>query len=218
MANAVFPKGMEWLGGAGDWFNNKIKAILVDMDDAGPAAGAFKVTAVSNADPSTITTQAAHGLTTGDWVAIFGVGGATGVNGIWQVASAPTGTTFTVDLPAAPGAYTSGGYIADLSLQFLSQFVPTGGRVATSSALTSKTMVDGVFDAADISWPGVAGDATEAILIVHAADTEGAGDLADTAQRLISIHASVTGLPLAANPGTVNWTIPTTGLFSINPK
>lgn len=218
MANAVFPKGMEWLGGAGDWFNNKIKAILVDMNDAGPSAGAWVISNVTNADPTTVTIGSTTGMTAGDWVAVFGVGGATGVNGIWQVNTVPNSTTFTIDLPSAPGAYTSGGFVANLSKQFLSDFVASGGRVATSAALTGKTMTNGVFDANDISWPGVAGDATEAILIIHAADTEGGGDLADTAQRLLSFHASVTGLPLAANPGTVNWTIPANGLFSINPK
>lgn len=211
MANALFETAKTNFLGPWDWSVNKWKGILVDMDDAGPTVGAWKVSSVSNVVNPTITTPFAHGLLVGQTVAILGVQGATGANGVFTVASVPTGTTFTITLGVAPGAYVAGtGYIANLSLNFLSQFVPVAGRVATSTALASKTMDQpsaGVADAADIQWPGIAGDATEAVVLVRAAATDAAADDADSAQGLCAFYGSLSGLPLPLNPGTVTWTI-----------
>ncbi len=205
--NALFEKGREGFLGNFDWSANKYKAILVDMNDAGPAAGAWVITGVTNTVNPTITTSVAHGLNVGQKVAIFGVGGAVGVNGIFDVATVPTTTTFTVTLASAPGVYTSGGFIANLSLTFLSEFVPLAGRVATSAALNGKTITSGVADANDVSWSSVAGDPTEAVIIVRTAALDADPDLTDTAQSLVAFYGSLSGLPLPANPGTVNWTI-----------
>lgn len=203
--NSLFEKGREGFGAAEiDWDANKIRAILVDMNDAGPAAGACVITGVSNVVNPTITTSAAHGLAVGNVVTMFSVGGATGVNGVFTVASVPTSTTFTVTA-AAPGVYTSGGFVANLSLTFLSEFVPVAGRVATSAALTSKTNVGGVMDAADPTLTSVTGDPAEAIILVRAAAADADVDLADTAQRLIAFIDNATGLPVT--PGGSNITI-----------
>ena len=72
---------------------------------------ASSVTAVTNTVNPTITTSAAHNLVIGQTVVIAGVNGATGVNGTFVVATAPTANTFTITLAAAPGVYTSGGVV-----------------------------------------------------------------------------------------------------------
>ena len=204
--NALFEKGREGFGAADiDWDANKIKAVLVDMNDAGPALGAWVVTGVSNVANPTITTSAAHGLAVGNVVAIFSGGGAAGVKGNWVVASVPTGTTFTI-AAAAPGVYTSGGFIANLSLTFLSEFVPAGGRIATSAALASKTNSGGVLDAADVVFASVTGDPSEAIIIVRAAAADADADLADTAQRLIAFFHDGAGLPVTPGGSNINIT------------
>lgn len=203
--NAMFEKGREGFGAADiDWDANKIKAVLVDMNDAGPALGAYVITGVTNVANPTITTSAAHGLAVGNVVSIFSVGGAVGVNGVFTVASVPTSTTFTITA-SAPGAYTSGGFLANLSLTYLSEFVPAGGRIATSGALANKTNVGGVFDADDSVLSSVTGDPCEAILIVRAAAAEVDVDLADTAQRLIAFYSTGAGLPVT--PGGSNITL-----------
>lgn len=43
--------------------------------------------------------------------------------------------------------------------------VPAGARVAVSSALASKTITSGVFDAADVTFSAVTGDSVEAIVL-----------------------------------------------------
>lgn len=205
--NSLFEKGREGFGAAEiDWDANKIKAILVDMNDAGPALGAWVVTGVTNVANPTITTSAAHGLAVGNVVAIFNVGGAAGVNGNFTVATVPTATTFTITA-AAPGVYTSGGFVANLSLTFLSEFVPVAGRVATSGALATKTNVGGVLDAADVTLASVTGDPCEAIILVRAAAADADVDLADTAQRLIAFIDNGAGLPVTPSGSniTIAW-------------
>lgn len=205
--NALFDKGRQgFLEAAIDWLNAKIKAVLIDMNNAGPAAGAWVITAVTNTVNPTITTSAAHGLAVGNLVDIFSVGGATGVNGIFAVASVPTTTTFTITLAAAPGAYTAGGFIANLFKTYLSEFAPVAARTSTSGALTTKTSASGVADAADAVFAAVTGAQSEAIILVRAAalDTD-PSDLADTAQRLIAFIDTATGLPVT--PGGSNITV-----------
>ncbi len=75
-----------------------------------PLATSVNVSGVTAGSNPTITTSSAHGLNVGQTVLITGVGGATGVNGIWGVSTVPTSTTFTIGAPA-PGTYTSGGTV-----------------------------------------------------------------------------------------------------------
>jgi hypothetical protein len=65
------------------------------------------ITNATVANPSVITTNAAHGLATGDVVFISGVLGTTTVNGVRTV-TVLSSTTFSVGV-AGVGAYTSGG-------------------------------------------------------------------------------------------------------------
>jgi hypothetical protein len=55
--------------------------------------------------------------------------------------------------------------------------VAAGSRVATSSALASKTITNGVFDAADKTITAVTGDQFEAIIIYKHTGTEGTSPL-----------------------------------------
>jgi Ubiquitin-activating enzyme E1 FCCH domain len=81
------------------------------------------ITGVTNVSSPVITTSAAHGLQSGDMVAIHGVVGATGVNtgtgnnfnsGASLVKVLST-TTFTLPNVSAPGGYTSGGTVTLVS-------------------------------------------------------------------------------------------------------
>ena len=261
-----------------DWLDGKFKVYLVDMEDAGPSAGAWKISSISTGALSggyadvTVTTSAAHGLAVGNKIAIFGnVGpprtwltntmyppdsfvrptspngrrfknmetgfGSSGstqptwtagsrvyqndsgatwynegtdtnspVNGIRTVDVVPSTTTFTLAaFPNAPSTFTSYGYIANLSKTYLSEFVPSGGRVGVSDALTGKTVqANGALDCTDpyITVPSPA-DPSEVMLLVKTAALDADPDLADTAQRLIAYTDSASPLPLPANPGSV---------------
>jgi hypothetical protein len=94
--------------------------------------------------------------------------------------------------------------------QFLST-VSGSARVATSSALASKTETAGVFDAADITWTAVTGAQSEAILLE---DNDGG---ADSARQLIGYIDTATGLPVTPNGGdiSVSWDNGSSRIFKL---
>lgn len=55
--------------------------------------------------------------------------------------------------------------------------VPSGARVATTANLASKTATNGVFDAADTTFVGAAGDPSEAIIIYKDTGTASTSNL-----------------------------------------
>ncbi len=85
-------------------------------------------------------------------------------------------------------------YLADTSLytysashQFLTDFA-AGARVGTPQTLASKTFLNGVFDAADASFPTVTGPTVEAAIIVIDTGVE-------ATSRLVAYIDSAQGLP-----------------------
>lgn len=73
--------------------------------------------------------------------------------------------------------------------EFLSD-IPGGARLAVTANLASKTVVDGVFDAADISVPDAGGGATgEELIIYYHTGVE-------STSRLIALIDTATGLPI----------------------
>lgn len=87
----------------------------------------------------------------------------------------------------------TGVYTYSTSHEFLSSVT---GIVATSAALTSKTVALGVADAADVTFSGVTGATVEAVVIYK--DT----GVASTS-RLIAYIDTGTGLPVTPNGGDV---------------
>jgi hypothetical protein len=83
--------------------------------------------------------------------------------------------------------------------EFLSD-VASGGRVATSGNLASKTTTAGVADAADVTFTAVTGDQSEALVIYK--DTGSAAT-----SPLIAYIDTATGLPVTPNGAdiTVTW-------------
>lgn len=86
--------------------------------------------------------------------------------------------------------------------------VPSGARVATSSALASKTVALGVFDAADKTLTAVTGDQAEVVIIYKHTGTE-------STSPLIAYIDSGTNLPVTPNGGdiTIQWNA--SGIFAL---
>ena len=80
--------------------------------------------------------------------------------------------------------------------QYLSD-IPAAARVATSTALSGKTVTNGVADAADLTLSAVSGDPSEALVIYQDTGTEGTS-------RLIAYIDTATGLPVTPNGGDIN--------------
>ena len=80
---------------------------------SGPIPTAINISSSTNATPIVITTSAAHGLVTGDYVAIASHTTNTNANGVWQVGTIPTGTTFQI--LQMGGANTTGNGVGGAS-------------------------------------------------------------------------------------------------------
>lgn len=106
----------------------------------------------------------------------------------------PTNSNLVSDTINVVGVNLSGGgttYTYNAAHDFLDD-VPSGARIGTPQTLGSKTFADGVFDAADISFPSLSGDSIEALLLyVHTGS--------DATARLIALIRNAQGLPLTPN-------------------
>lgn len=76
----------------------------VSLGSAGSAVGLHLISGATNATPIVITVAANSGLKTGDRVAISGITGNTGANGIWTL-EAVTATTFRLLGSVGNGTY-----------------------------------------------------------------------------------------------------------------
>lgn len=73
-----------------------------------PTAEVLNVTDATYATPISIVTSVAHGLETGGYVTVAGVGGNTNANGLWTV-TVTASNAFTLDDSVGNAVYTSGG-------------------------------------------------------------------------------------------------------------
>lgn len=213
MSNALFEKGREaFLGpssGQINWTNDTIKAVLLDLNDIGKA-----ITGATNATPIVVTATA-HGFSNGDTVVISGVGGNTAANGRFKIANVATNTFELTNYStganvAGNGAYTSGGFAYNLTSNQNLSDITAGARVATSSALASKTVTNGTADAADITLTAVTGDPSEVVVIYKDTGTE-------STSKLIAWVDTATGLPVTPNGGdiTISWDNGTNKIFTL---
>lgn len=98
------------------------------------------------------------------------------------------------------------GYTFNSTHKFVSDVTGAGGTlVATSAALTSKTVASGVADAADVTFSSVAaGAAIPALIIFQSSAVTGGADVAATLQRLVAYLDTATGLPVTPNGQNIN--------------
>lgn len=87
-------------------------------------------------------------------------------------------------------------YTVNLSTHDNLDDVPSGARVATSSALSGKSVTAGVADASDVTLSAVTGDVSEALVIYKHTGTE-------STSRLIAYIDTATGLPVTPNGGDI---------------
>ncbi len=77
--------------------------------------------------------------------------------------------------------------------------VAAASRVAVSSAISGKTVTDGVANCSAITWSSVSGDPCEAIIFYKHTGTE-------STSRLICYIDNATGLPVTPNGGNITFT------------
>lgn len=172
MTNRLLEKGKEGLiDGTIDVDTNTMKLGLIDPATATTAIKA--ITGATNATPIVVTATA-HGFTNGDVVVVMNVGGNTAANNIWKIKNVATntfelasvldGTTNSV----GNGAYTSGGVAICLGPSASGDNLDdySGAIVGTSQTLTSPTVTNGKFGAANPSFPAIATGPTIRAMLV----------------------------------------------------
>lgn len=101
------------------------------------------------------------------------------------------------------------GYTANTAHKFVSDVTTAGGVIlATSGALTGKTAVGGVLDAADVTFTTPpASMSSHYVLIFQASAVGGGSDVAPEAQRLIAWIDTGNNFPITTNGAdvTIQW-------------
>lgn len=163
--------------GATSWTLTTISFTSSVSAPTGVAVTAFRgesinITAITNANPGSITTASNHGLVAGDGVYIRDVGGMTQLtNGFYTVNTAATNTLTVKDYntgvpvnTTAYGVYTTGGSvqfgdrIADIDNYYVVTAVATDSTESQSSSavnVVNNLYVNGSYNV--ISWSAVSG-------------------------------------------------------------
>lgn len=114
--------------------------------------GGVVTNVIPGATTTTITTQAAHGLSPNQVVYITGVQGITGLNGAFASVVTVTSTTFTI-ARATSGTWTSGGtvYLCTVA-SFSADAIGISSNAAVGAVTTTVTANSGVLVYNLISW------------------------------------------------------------------
>jgi hypothetical protein len=111
------------------------------------------------------------------------------------------------------------GYTYSSSHTTVSEVTGAGATLhATSGALASKTVTDGVFDAADVTLTTPSADTNDHSLLIFQASAVGGGaDVASSSQRVIAWIDTGTGIPIKPAGGdiTVVWDSGSNKIFSL---
>lgn len=100
----------------------------------------------------------------------------------------------------------TGVYTYSAAHEFLTSLT---GTVGTAPTLGTKTVTNGVFDAADPTWTAVSGSSAEALVVYI--DTGSAA----TSRLVAYIDTGITGLPVTPNGGDITLAINASGLFAL---
>ena len=128
---------------------------MTNVDSLPIPNGKITSAAKSGTTTTTITTESAHGLTTGDFVNVYGIGNTTdfpNVTTAVQVLSTPTTTTFTIIIAGAVTATSAGGFVSRQQGSLGIQGVATPVIAQASSTSTQLILVGSA------SWSLVIGD------------------------------------------------------------
>ena len=111
------------------------------------------------------------------------------------------------------------GYTYSSSHSTVSDVTGAGATLhATSSGLASKTVTNGVFDAADITFTTPSTNSNDhSLLVFQSSSSTGGADVASSSQRLIAWIDTGTGIPIKPAGGdiTVVWDSGANKIFSL---
>lgn len=110
------------------------------------------------------------------------------------------------------------GYTFAAANSFVSDVTTAGGVLnGTSAALSSVSVTNGVFNAANTTITTTANATNHGLLLFQSSAVTGGADVAATAQRVIAYYDTGTGLPIQPGTGStpVNWDTGTNKIFKV---
>jgi hypothetical protein len=178
MSNCLFGLGRnDFLTKQLGWTVDTFKATLLSMSTQ--AGKIYLVTSASNASPIVLGLSSTTGITSGDIVVVGGVGGNTAANGTWQVGTVVANTSISLltkldgNNSTGNGAYTSGGWIIDVSSAAVLSDI-SANSIGTDVSLTGETATLGVANASSWTWTGLTATKAWAVAIY---DSSASNDL-----------------------------------------
>lgn len=102
--------------------------------------------------------------------------------------------------------------LADYTYSATDEFIDdiiAGARVAISANLSTKTFVNGLFDADNLTFSSVTGDVAEAVVLYLHTGVE------STSRLIAYFDTGVTGLPVTPNGGDINLNFNASGIFQL---
>lgn len=160
MSNRMFDKGRQnFASGDLDWDANTFVLIPLKLDGTLTDAAVKAISAITTATPPVVTSTA-HGFTNGDIVVIRGAAGMLNANGTFKIGGVTTNTFTLLTLEGAnvvgTGTFSGTACVINLTAPtFYSDVdatICTGApTLTTAAALTSKTNVNGLVGAANVS-------------------------------------------------------------------
>jgi hypothetical protein len=213
MANSLFELARQkFLGATLDWDGQTFSAVLMDLTPTTSDAGVRQITSSTNATPIVVTTAVAHGFTTGDLVYVDGIATGTSGNGVWAITAA-SGSVFSLTDPvtganAVGNGVGAGGYCVNLGPSTSSDFwddldAALVGGASGKVNLTSPTIVNGVADAADVTFTAITGNSVEAVGIIRDTGTAGTSEMVAiiTGKQIVVANTTLTaGTTLLVEP------------------
>ena len=180
MSNRFFDKGRQFFtSGDIDWDADTFCLMPHRIDGTLTDTCVKAITGITTATPPVVTSTA-HGFSNGDIVVQRGVGGMLNANGTFKAAGVATNTYNLTTLDGqnvvGTGTYTSGGCAVNLTLaDFYDDFdgtLCTGApALAAAAALASKTNVNGLISAANVSGITLNDTCHAVILIKNVSNT-----------------------------------------------
>lgn len=156
MSNCLFGLGRQNIGNKAIAFNaDTFKATLLTM--ASQAGKIYTVTSASNATPIVLGISNTTGLTAGDIVVVGGVGGNLAANGTWQIGAVVLNTSISLltkidgNNSTGSGAYTSGGWVLDVSSANVLTDVSANSS-GTDPTLSGVTNTLGIINSSSFTW------------------------------------------------------------------
>jgi hypothetical protein len=216
MSNRMFDKGRQnFASGDLDWDANTFVVMPLKLDGTLTDTAIKAISAITTATPPVVTSTA-HGFTNGDVVVIRGAAGMLNANGTFKIGGVTTNTFTLLTLEGANvvGTGTYSGTACAINLSAPTFYSDIDGALCTgapafasASALASKTNVNGLVNAANVTGITLNDTVHAVVLVQNVTNTAASSRVVHFADGRTMVRATAD----AASSATTLWVEPLEG-------